>query len=765
MPDVAPPSAGPLSHPAPFHGSVMGGHAPIVGAELFVFEAGTGGYASAPSNEMTSGQVGTDSAYGPYTTTGPSGSFAITGDYTCDLGHPVYVAAVGGTASTTATLVNFSGASAATSGATTTVTFASSNAPFVGSVISFGSRAFSDAGYLALNGTTQTVTASSPTSFSIVPTVTVTGTGTTSGFAIVGGVDNPAIVNIAVLGNCPGTGAEFNGPVTFVYIDEVSTIAAAYALQAFGTGFNAIGAPSTNLAGIQYAAINAGQLYNINNNYQSGGVALSVTNYVGNSNGIVPQATIDTLGNILSACVDSTNTASTTSTQCTTLFNTATSNGDTTGTKPKDISSAAFNIAKYPAGAGTQHGTFPTTLFTLQGASFTPFNPALSAAPNDFGIAISYDTTLVNTHVTKAESVAITANDNIWTTAQGDDSITLWSPVGAVLHSTTSSYAYGYVSVDTANLAWTGSVNSLTGIEQFSTTGLLAHTYGAGTWQSAYTVIANGSKQTNADVYFFTGTAGQVGNWYTAGGGGLYFNYLVANNFISHGAIDSSGYVYLTSEAGNQISRFEPTNGVFGVLAAGFFVTSGFPIAGPTVSGAPFQPQPEFPAVDSANNAWVPIQTTYSALGSGTPTAGLYKVSSTGTTTTYFSGTGTSTTSKIYTGANFYQSFGAAVDGLGNVWVTNRANPSLGGSLSDAGNSTLIELTSSGTAISPSTNYSYGGLLSDPLNLAIDPSGNIWVTNFNGNKLTEIIGAAAPVTTPLAAAAAGIGGASLGQRP
>ena len=61
----------------------MGGHAPIIGAEVYVFQAGQTGYASAPTNEMASGQQGTDPTLGKYVlTTAPSGAFLITGDYT-----------------------------------------------------------------------------------------------------------------------------------------------------------------------------------------------------------------------------------------------------------------------------------------------------------------------------------------------------------------------------------------------------------------------------------------------------------------------------------------------------------------------------------------------------------------------------------------------------------------------------------------------------------------------------------------------------------
>jgi hypothetical protein len=752
------------SHPTGFSGRVMGGHAPIIGAEVYVFQAGQTGYASAPNNEMNSGQAGADPTYGKYVLTEASGSYSVTGDYTCTSGHPVYVAAVGGTASTTAAVIPITGSSVLSTGGTHTIKFTAANSLAAGNPVSFASGAFTATGYTALNGTTQTVTAATATTFSIAIATAVTGS--TTGFALVGGLPNPAIANIAVLGDCPSSGnfsTAGNGALSFVYIDEVSTTAAAYALNAFGSGFHAIGAPATNLAGIERAAANAGQLFNINlDNVTGAGIALSTTSYVGGSNGIVPQTTLNTLGNILSACVDSANTSTTVSDQCTTLFSTATSTGDTSGTKPTDISSAAFNIASFPAGTGSQSGTLPATLFALQGTSVTPFVPNLEAAPNDFGIAITYPASS-NTHVGSAESVAIDSNGQIWTTAQGDTSITLWSALGKVVNFNSSGYIYGYVSVDPSNNAWTGNASGTSGIEKFSNTGDLTNTFGRG-FNSAYTVITNQSTNTatSIDAYFFAGTTDQLGFWFTPdgdtgnavdNGGGPAGGYAVAGNFISHGALDSTGDLWLTSEGGEQITRVNPSTGNFRGINNGFATERHFPIATPTVNGATFQPQPEFPAIDSANNAWIPIQTIYSNTGNATPQPGLYKVSTTGGVTAYYSGTGTNTAAKIFTGANFYQAFGAAVDGNGNIWVTNRFNSGLGGSSAAPGNSTIVELTSAGVAISPSTNYNYGGILDDPLNLAIDPSGNIWVTNYGGSKIVEVIGAAAPVVTPLSTAA------------
>jgi hypothetical protein len=745
----------------------MGGHAPVVGAEVYVFQAGTTGYASAPTKRMTAG-AGDDPTYGFYALTQQDGSFSVTGDYTCTSGHPVYVAAVGGTASTTASIITITGASRSGTASPYTLTFTTTTPPAVGSTVSFATGVFPGTNHAFLQGTTQTVTATTANSFSI-SSATNPGTGSVTGYALTGGLPNPAIVNIAVLGNCPTTGNFSTGgtALSFVWIDEDSTTAAAYALNAFGTGWYAIGTKNTaaNLAGIKQAAINAGQLYNIQNSTSANrGQALALTPSVisggvqiGN-NGVVPQATLNTIGNILSSCVDSANTSTTTSDPCTTLFTTATSTGDTTGTNPTDITGAAFNLAAFPAGTGTQSGTLPATLYALQGASATPFQPSLPAAPNDFGVAITYNSSL-NSHVGQAESVAVDSNGQIWTTAQADTSATLWSPSGTVVGSNSSGFIYGYVSIDPNNDAWTGNATSSTGIEEFSNTAALTHTYGRG-YQSAYTVITNATGNFNPDAYFFSGpTTGQTGSWYTSGGG--YNGPYTGENpavYVSHGAIDSNGNLWLTSEYQHQIAQVSPNYGF--TSNPGF--TSNFTIATPNPPGAAYQPQPEFPAIDKNNNAWIPIQTTLSSIANSAQTPGLYKVSNGGAVTSYYSGTGTSSTTKIYTGANFYQSFGAAIDGNGNVWITNRYNSGLGGSSTDAANSTIIELTSAGKAVSPSTNYNYGGIFNDTLNLAIDPSGDIWVTNYTGSQLVEIIGAAAPVVTPLSSAA---NNGDLGQQP
>jgi hypothetical protein len=68
---------------------------------------------------------------------------------------------------------------------------------------------------------------------------------------------------------------------------------------------------------------------------------------------------------------------------------------------------------------------------------------------------------------------------------------------------------------------------------------------------------------------------------------------------------------------------------------------------------------------------------------------------------------------------------------------------------------------STGAAITPSTGYTNGSL-NYPIGIAVDGSGNLWVASVDGNSITEFIGVAAPVLTPVAV---GVANNTLGTRP
>jgi hypothetical protein len=90
-----------------------------------------------------------------------------------------------------------------------------------------------------------------------------------------------------------------------------------------------------------------------------------------------------------------------------------------------------------------------------------------------------------------------------------------------------------------------------------------------------------------------------------------------------------------------------------------------------------------------------------------------------------------------------------AVDGAGNVWVSNKSSSP--GSVS--------EFSSGGAILSPTTGtssvvgFSHVGIV-QAQGVTLDPSGNVWVANQTATTggVFEIVGAAAPTVTPIALA-------------
>jgi hypothetical protein len=132
--------------------------------------------------------------------------------------------------------------------------------------------------------------------------------------------------------------------------------------------------------------------------------------------------------------------------------------------------------------------------------------------------------------------------------------------------------------------------------------------------------------------------------------------------------------------------------------------------------------------------------------------------------TTFTGSTNSSTTGTSGTGGLDNPS-GVALDGLGNVWVANRLSSTLVGGLSEFA-TTTISGTTTATALSP------GGVAGEfgfndfaalaAQGIVIDSSGNLWLETTGGNALWHIVGAAAPVVTPIALA---IKNGTLATRP
>lgn len=796
-------------------GSVYGGHAPIIGAHIYLLQPGTTGIGSQATSILGNNGATSSGGYtistnstdpylptgAKYVTTDNTGGFGLSGAYTCAAGEPVYLYAYGGTVSTapltspsTYSITSLNTGAKSGTNNTYTFTVSSTELLYSGENITIsgftGNFAFLNGAQVVLNDanlqtTTFDVSAAHSGTLGNNNTYTTTNFGTAAKVTA-GTQSNNSIVMLATLGNCPTSGnlnfgAGSTSPINYIYVNEISTVATAYTFQPFTSSANNdavhIGSSGSTqgLLGIENAANTAAQLYSIQGSVDStvpdgeGHIANSQTqlNGVANQgNGVVPQATINTLGNILAACVDSApngnNANGALSVQCSTLFTNATDNGLTTGVNPTDTATAAINIARYPAGNYSSAASTPTNFVTnLYGipTGDVPFTPHLNSTPPNFLIAINYPETAVsgypsatNSTLGRAESIAIDQIGQIWITAQTNFDAVRWSPLGVQNFYNTSGYIYGYVSIDGSNNAWTGNAASTSGIEEYGQNGLIAGDYGSG-YNEAYTVVANQA----GDAFFFANTTatgsnyemfeyGPLGSTIPGSPFSISPSVITAKDDVAHGSIDSSGDLWITTETSYQIARVTPTG------------TSLFtPIVTPQ--------QPEFPAVDSGGNAWIAIQANPAAIYKVAPNGTFTILTSTGKN---FNGIATTATGATLTGT-----FGSAIDGNGNVWLANRAGL-YGSSTGTTGTNTIIEINGSNNqAISPTSNYileaqypatatTYTNMLNDSLNVAIDPSGNVWVTNYLGNSVVEVVGAAAPVVTPLSVAA---GTNKLGQTP
>lgn len=258
--------------------------------------------------------------------------------------------------------------------------------------------------------------------------ITVTGGHTAANSA------NDNVAQIGVIGNCGNVLANKSEIDSVeVFVSELSTIAAAYTLRSFisidstyastGEQIINISAPANNnattgscsstcvAAGLAHGFLNA---VNLVNSVSFNGVLPSGqanTTPPTNGYGFVPQAMINTLGNILQSCVDSGGGAATSpytlgTSRCGDLFYWTTPPG---GTAPTNTLQAALNMAQYPA-------SNVTNLFNLQPRA-TFFTPTMSQAPNDLSLSIFYFTQDFGANTSSLvvpTGVALDANDNAY---------------------------------------------------------------------------------------------------------------------------------------------------------------------------------------------------------------------------------------------------------------------------------------------------------------------------------------------------------------
>jgi hypothetical protein len=290
---------------------------------------------------------------------------------------------------------------------------------------------------------------------------------------------NPAAAFLAALGTCGSIGTS-----TKISVNELSTVAAAYALAGFATSATDISVGNGTVAqtGLQNAMLNAQQLVGL-----ASGTPLTTTP---NGNGTPDYQKIYTLGNILAACVNSTGSTATGS-PCGTLFANALSAGSS-GALPTDTATAAIYIA--------QHPFVSTAVIHNLINNEPPQQPYQGVAgyPADFSLGIRY----TGGGLSGAHAVAIDASGDALVTNTGG-SVTQFTSTGVPSSSGSSAGAATTEALDGAQSAWY--TTGTTGIvEQNSGGSTVSPTagFGGGQNSSPTAVATDGSGDvwvTNAD--------------------------------------------------------------------------------------------------------------------------------------------------------------------------------------------------------------------------------------------------------------------------
>ncbi len=594
------------------NGQVHGGQQPVVGAHIELYVAGSSGNGSASSSLLTTPVL-----------SGSSGTFSITGDYSCPSPTAqVYLVATGGN-------------------------------PGLGS-----------------------------------------------------GGNNPALAMMAPLGACGNL-----SPTQFITINEVTTVAAAWALAPFTQGISHIGASSTNARGLANAFLDAQLITDT-----AKGTTATLP-----SNLVTEPGKIYALADAIASCINSDG-----GTGCSPLFSAATPSG---GSAPNNTWDAVINIVKNP-------GNNVAGVFTAIGPQ-PPFATTLTKAPNDWTLSLTVTGggMVAGTGSLADESpetLAVDSQGNVWVGDHGGI-LSAFSPQGTPLSgssgfgSANAGEAYG-LAIDPSDNVWltlaeAGSHNSTKGsLEKFtgvsSGSGLGTSTiFTDNSLDYPYAVAVDNNGNLFAANFFVLGSATNMTsfnpttNTWTAIPTSSQIGFSVAL------AVDPAHGAWLAGGSGTDSVEHNDANGnlVFETDCCG------------AISAV---------ALDAAGNVW--LGDTLNTSSEGGDNGAVTELAPDGSTLHDF----------ITTGGISHPSH-LAIDAAQNVWITNLHSPS------DSGlrNQTISELAGSnssspGTALSPSTGYGLDANLLLPYALAVDPSGNIWVSNTGGASLVMFFGMAAPTKTP-----------------
>jgi streptogramin lyase len=512
------------------------------------------------------------------------------------------------------------------------------------------------------------------------------------------GTDNKALVMVAALGSCSNLPNQ-----SYVEINELTTVAAAWALAPFMMSSTQVGATSTNPDGIQNAFLDAGLLVDTTTGQPA---TLPTTMSIETEKLIA-------LADAIASCVNTDGGSG-----CTPLFTAATPSG---GTMPTDTLTAALNIVKYP-------GQNVAAVFKAIG-DFPAFVTSLQEAPNDWTMSL----TITEGGLNSPQSLAIDKESNVWV-ANEPGPLSAFGPQGSPL--SVKGYAEGTIAqvdavvVDSAGDVWVTNFNGGSGTTKGSVTefaGSDAVTPAMpGTSLGEY---SNGiffpdalSADTIGNVFIADHDSSSVTEYNSSGG-------LVASGLGSNANLNAHPEA-LAVDADDGFWMSDNDSTIAHISAPSTNYPNGQLLSHPICCAQSYGL-----ATDSDGAVWVADY-----LG-GTNFDGAFAEVLSGSTNNL-------PISDSTVGGINHPAF-VVVDAAQNVWISNYRGSSI---TEIAGNHTNVP---GGTALSPTTGtYGKGGFgldaaLDGPLGIALDRAGNVWVSNQGANTVTMFFGLAAPTVTPV----------------
>ena len=519
--------------------------------------------------------------------------------------------------------------------------------------------------------------------------VYITATGGNPG--LTSGATNHALAMMAALGSCGNL-----KPTQFITINEVTSVAAAWALAPFASSTSNIGASSTNSLGIANAVLTAALIADTS-------VGKTATLPSGRS---TETAKIYALADAMASCINSDGGSG-----CTPFLTAATPSG---GSAPTDTFTALLNIVRHPA--SNVAGVFSAI------SAQPPFATSLTKAPSDWTLTL----TLTGNGLSQPTALGVDAQGNVWV-ADYSGGLSAFNPQGSPLSG--SPFGAGVISED-YGLAIDPTGNVWVSVEEqphhSPTRGSVVRFLGAssGGTLGASTVFSD------ASIDYPFGIAADPNG-----------NILIANNGNASVTVLNPASTTYTTYSGN--NKFAFPAGLAPDGSHGIWVADGETSAthvdstGNLLSLVNCCGESSALALDSSGKVWLASYLLDSSnILTSTDDGSVAELAADG-----------SVIQDFITTAGIFKPSDIAIDAAQNVWISNYHSPS------GQATQTISELAGStsstpGAALSPAPGLGLDANMIEPYALAIDPAGNIWVSNYGSNTVTEFFGLSAPTKTP-----------------